>query len=156
MRYHSVLRSPENQWSAKPCWLLSPPSPASSWTCGKGCVLPFAWGWERWEKQASPFTGRLRCGGKACVLPQPPHSLRLARPAKKRRETWETRPLILLSPFYRWKKQGTAGLKHNQDLNSGLLIPSVGLFPLWHSDSRNPQYKKKNSKNTEKSPILTN
>lgn len=54
---------------AKSCHLLPPPSPVFIWTCGKGYVLTPAWGWEVWDKEPSPLTGRFCQVRKAARFP---------------------------------------------------------------------------------------
>lgn len=122
VQYHSAARSPENQHECSHtscCQHLSRPPPA---LVGRANSRHMPGNEKSGKKEPSPLTGRLRLWQEWLTLLSASTLPCLAKPASKRREKWDTRPLLLLSSFYTSENQVMVGLRHTQDSNSGLLI----------------------------------
>ena len=112
--------------SAKSCHLLPPPSPVFTWTCGKDYVRTPAWGWEVWDKEPSPLTGRLCQVRKAARFPL------LSKLCQRKRREMDNQTTVHVMHILQTENQGMeVRLKGSQNSNTGFLIPTVVLFPLW-------------------------
>lgn len=126
--YHNVLGRPENQCGCHVTLASATTFPVFTGTRGES----MAWhphGDEVWEQEPLPVAVE----GTAVCWPQHLQFCCLAKPAGKTGENcYQTTARV--TPFYRWENQGVARLKHSQDSNPDLLIPTQVLFPLRYSD----------------------
>lgn len=126
VQYQGVLRSPENQCECKVMPSSATTSLSSPWTCGKDYVLTPAWGWEVWDKEPSPLTGRLHQVRKAARFPL------LSKLCQRKRREMDNQTTVHAMYILQTENQGMeVRLKGSQNSNTGLLIPTVVLFPLW-------------------------